>query len=493
MNALRPSHLPWAATALLSLVFTAGVGPIGHLAAQPSAIDPALLDAYTWRSVGPDRGGRSIAVSGVKGRPLEGYFGTVGGGLWKTIDGGSTWAPVTDGQLTSSSVGAVAVSESNQDVLYIGMGESCIRGNIMPGDGVYKSTDAGKTWSHIGFKGSDAISKIRIHPTNHDIVFVASFGRYGVPSEERGLFKSVDGGKTWKKVLYRDDKTGAVDVAIDRRNPNVMFAALWEAYRVEYQMSSGGPGSGLFKTTDGGDTWTEITRAKGLPEGVVGRIGVAVSGADSNRIYALIENEKGGLFASDDAGESWALVNEARSIRQRAFYYTHVAADPHNKDTVYMLNTSAFRSTDGGKTLINMGQGTHGDHHDVWIDPDNPEHVMLGNDGGGAITYHVSSPKRTWSDQDFPTAQFYHVTTTTHVPYHVCGAQQDNSTACVSSEASEGGFGERTAPIFYSAGGGESGYIAPHPTKKDIFYAGSYGGYISRFDRSTGQSRAINP
>ncbi len=434
MTAYRRGRLTWAGIALLALGLTAWPPAIAPVTAQAPAIDPALLNSYKWRSIGPDRGGRSIAVSGVKGRPLDAYFGAVGGGLWKTTDGGTTWAPVTDGQITSSSVGAVAVSESNPDVLYIGMGEACIRGNIMPGDGVYKSTDAGKTWSNVGFHETDAISKIRIHPTNHDIVFVASFGRYGGPSQERGLFKSTDGGKNWKKVLYRDDKTGAVDVAIDRRNPNVMFAALWEAYRVEYQMSSGGPGSGLFKSTDGGETWTEITRAKGLPAGMVGKIGIAISGADSKRIYALVENENGGLFVSDDAGESWTLANAARSVRQRAFYYTHVAADPNNKDTVYMLNTSAFRSTDGGKTLTNIGQGTHGDHHDLWIDPGDSEHVVLGNDGGGAITYRVSAPRPNWSDQDFPTAQFYHVTTTAHLPFHVCGAQQDNSTMCVPSD-----------------------------------------------------------
>src|SRR6185436_17596318 len=263
--------------------------------------------------------------------------------------------------ITSSSVGAVAVSESSPDIVYIGMGESCIRGNIMAGDGVYKSTDAGKTWTSVGFRDSDAIAKIRIHPTNPDIVFVADFGKYGKDSDERGVFKSVDGGKTWKKVLFRNAKTGAADIAIDRRNPNVMFASLWEAYRVEYQMSSGGPGSGLFKSTDGGDTWQEITRNPGLPQGVVGKISVAISGADSNRVYALIENENGGLFSSDDAGATWKLVNTNRSIRQRAFYYTHVYADPNNKDTLYMLNTSAFRSVDGGKTLTNIGSGTHGD------------------------------------------------------------------------------------------------------------------------------------
>src|SRR6185437_10676075 len=281
-------------------------------ATASSAMDPAIVKAYQWRNIGPARAGRSIASSGVKGRPKEAYAGQTGGGLWKTVDGGETWKPVTDGQIHSSSVGAVAVSESNPDVVFIGMGESCIRGNIQPGDGVYKSTDAGATWTHVGFDRSDAISKIRIHPTNPDIVFVADFGRYGEPSEERGVYKSTDGGKTWRKVLFRDNKTGAVDISIDRNNPNVMFAALWEAYRVEYSMSSGGPGSGLFKSTDGGEHWTEITRNAGLPAGIDGKIGVAVSGADSNRVYALVENENGGLFSSDDAGTTWKLVNSAR-------------------------------------------------------------------------------------------------------------------------------------------------------------------------------------
>jgi photosystem II stability/assembly factor-like uncharacterized protein len=493
MTPYRRTRLLWTGAALLALGLTAGPRTLTtSLAAQAPSIEPALLDAYTWRSIGPARGGRSIAVSGVKGRPLEGYFGAVGGGLWKTLDGGTSWAPVTDGQVTSSSVGAVAVSDSNPDVLYIGMGEACIRGNIMPGDGVYKSNDAGKTWSHIGFRASDAIARIRVHPTNHDVVFVASFGRYGVPSEERGLFKSADGGRTWKKVLYRDQKTGAVDVVIDRRNPSVMYAALWEAYRVEYQMSSGGPGSGLFKSTDGGETWTEITRAKGMPAGVVGRIGIAVSGADSNRVYALVENENGGLYVSDDAGTSWTLVNNARSVRQRAFYYTHIAADPQNKDTVYLLNTSAFRSTDGGKTLTPIGQGTHGDHHDIWIDPDDTEHVILGNDGGGAITYRVSAPRPTWSDQDFPTAQFYHVVTTAHLPFHVCGSQQDNSSLCVPSDTGAGGFG-RVPPVApYQVGGGEPGYIAPHPSNEDLFFAGTNnGGFLTRYNKRTGELKEV--
>ena len=487
----------------LALLLLSSAGWQFHASAQPSPqpatpADPAsestFFDSFKWRSVGPDRGGRSIAVTGIKGRPKEAYFGAVGGGLWKTTDNGVRWTPITDGQITSSSVGAVAVSESNANIVYIGTGESCIRGNIMPGDGVYRSADAGKTWAHVGFASSDAISKIRIHPSNPDIAFVADFGRYGTPSDERGIFKTADGGKTWKKVLFKDNKTGAVDVAIDRKNPSVMFAALWEAYRVEYQMLSGGPGSGLYKSTDGGETWRDITRATGLPQGLIGKISIAISGADSNRVYALIENEKGGLYVSDDAGTSWKLVNEGRNIRQRAFYYTHVFADPNNKDTVYMLNTSAFRSTDGGKTLANIGTGTHGDHHDLWIDPDDSDHVVLGNDGGGTVTYDMSANPRHWSNQDFPTAQFYHVVTTKHVPYHVCGAQQDNSTLCVDSRTNmgRGGFGRGSLVAPYEAGGGEPGYIATDPRDPDLYYAGANNGsFLTRLNRRTGEIKEV--
>ncbi|MGH7623890.1 MAG: VPS10 domain-containing protein, partial [Gemmatimonadaceae bacterium] len=314
---------------VLSLAALVGAGSVPGSNRAPDTtasvvLDSAFLAGYQWRDIGPDRGGRSIAVSGVRGRPLEAYFGAAGGGLWKTTDGGENWAPVTDGQIASASVGAVAVSESNPDIVFIGTGESCIRGDIMPGDGVYRSTDAGKTWTHVGFSGVDAISKIRIHPTNPDIIFVAAFGKYSEPSSERGVYKSTDGGTTWRRVLYRDDRSGAIDVSIDPSNPNVVYASLWEAYRNEYHMSSGGPGSGLFKSTDGGETWTEITRNPGLPSGVDGRIGVAVSGADPNRVYALVENEKGGLYRSTDAGATWSLANDSHNIRQRAFYYTHV-------------------------------------------------------------------------------------------------------------------------------------------------------------------------
>jgi photosystem II stability/assembly factor-like uncharacterized protein len=480
----------WAlSTALLS-----SEPPVAAQTQPSDTVDRSLLNAYRWRSIGPNRGGRSIAVSGVKGRPLEAYFGATGGGLWKTVDAGNTWFPLTDGQITSSSVGAVAVSESNPDVVYIGMGESCIRGNIMPGDGVYKSNDAGKTWSHVGFRNVDAISRIRIHPSNPDIAYVAAFGVYYGPSDERGVFKTTDGGKTWRRVLFRDARTGAVDLAIDHNNPNVIFAALWEAYRIEYQMSSGGPGSGLFKSTDGGETWTEITRHPGLPGGVVGRIGVALTAADSNRVYALIENAAGGLYVSDDAGATWKLMNESRTVRQRAFYYTHVHADQRNKDLVYLLNTAMFRSTDAGKTLVSVGQGTHGDFHDLWTDPDDSEHLVTGNDGGGAITYNIGSAQRSWSDQDFPTAQWYHVITTAHLPFHVCGAQQDNSTLCVASNtnAGVGGFGGVPPLPPYQVGGGEPGYIAPDRTNPDVFFAGANNGtFLTRYNHRTGELKEV--
>ncbi|MGH7555753.1 MAG: WD40/YVTN/BNR-like repeat-containing protein, partial [Longimicrobiales bacterium] len=447
--------LPLHAAALVTVLagWTMSQSPAGAPtpAGTRATIDTTLLKSFRWRAIGPDRGGRSIAASGVRGRPKEAYFGATGGGLWKTMDGGETWAAVTDGQIRSASVGAVAVSESNPDIVYIGMGETCIRGNIMAGDGVYRSVDAGKSWTHVGFAASENLAKIRIHPTNPEIVWVAAFGKHSAPNPERGVFKSTDGGRTWRKVLFRDDRTGAIDLSVDPSNPNVMYAALWEAFRKEYTMSSGGRGSGLFKSTDGGETWTEITRNKGLPAGMIGRIGVAVSGANPNRVYALVENDNGGLFRSDDAGVSWTVINQNRAIRQRAFYYTHVFADPKNADVVYMQNTALFRSTDGGKTTTTLG-GTHGDHHDMWIDPDDPAHIIDGNDGGGAVSTNTG---QSWSAQDFPTAQWYHVVTTKHMPYHVCGAQQDNSTLCVPSDWNLPGQGGR--------GGGGGGRGAPPP------------------------------
>ncbi len=453
-----------------------------------AAYDPKIFASLEWRSIGPLRGGRSITCAGSPSRPNEYYFGATGGGLWKTTDGGLTWRPVTDHQIHSSSVGAVAVSASNPDVVYLGMGETQLRGNIMQGDGVYKSTDAGKTWKHIGLADTQSIARIRIHPTNPDLVYVAALGHPYGRNAERGVFRSKDGGQSWQKVLYRDDRSGAVDLVLDPRHPEVMFAALWDANRTPWSLTSGGPGSGLFKSSDGGDHWTEITRNPGLPAGVVGKIGVAVSGADSNRVYAIVENENGGVFVSDDAGATWKRSSEDRSLRQRAFYYTRIYADPQAKDTVYVLNTGFYKSTDGGKTYRQL-RPPHGDNHDLWIDPANPQRMINSNDGGANVSLNGG---QSWTGQQYATAQLYHVAATRDVPYHVCGAQQDSSTICVSSAAVGGrGGAARGGATSYSVGGGESGYIAPHPTNANLFYAGSQGALLTRFDRRTSQARDI--
>ena len=479
-----------AVVGVLLLLLQPAVDAQRGAGAPPAPAGP--FGALRWRSLGPPRGGRSIAVAGSVTRPFEYYMGATGGGLWKTTDGGTSWRAVTDGQIHSSSVGAVAVAASNPDVVYIGMGESEIRGNIIQGDGAYKSIDAGKTWTHTGLAETQVISKIRVHPTNPDLVYVAAFGHHAAPNPERGVFRSKDGGKTWEKILFRDNKTGAIDLAIDPNNPQILYAALWEAYRNAWEMSSGGPGSGLFKSTDGGDRWTEISRNPGLPKGVLGKIGLSVSAADSNRVYAQIEAEEGGFYLSDDAGATWKKITDRRDLRQRAFYYTRVYADPKVKDTVYVLNVGFHKSTDAGKTWTPL-RPPHGDNHDLWIASNDSNRMIEANDGGANVSVNGGE---TWTPLTMPTAQFYHVITTTHVPYHVCGAQQDNSTACVSSVAPQGGpggSGGGADQVFYSVGGGESGYIANDPRNPDIFYAGSYGGFITRLDRRTGQERAINP
>jgi photosystem II stability/assembly factor-like uncharacterized protein len=458
------------------------------LAAAPS-YDPSLFKALEWRSIGPNRGGRSITSAGSSSRPFEYYFGAVGGGLWKTSDGGLTWKPMTDGQLHSSSAGAVAVSESNPDIVYLGMGETEFRGNVMQGDGIYKSTDAGKTWKHSGLADTQAIARIRIDPSNPDIVYVAALGHPYGSNEERGVFRTKDGGKTWQKVLYRSNHSGAVDLSLDPNNPKVLFAAIWDAYRTSWSLSSGGPESGLFKSTDGGDHWTEITRNPGLPKGIIGKIGVSISGADSDHIYAIVEAEDGGVFTSDDAGATWKRVSEDRRLRQRAFYYSRIYADPKARNTVYVLNTGFYKSTDSGKTYKAI-RVPHGDNHDLWIDPSNPKRMIESNDGGANVSVNGGE---SWTGQAYPTAQLYHVATTRDIPYHVCGAQQDNSTICVSSESpgGRGGGGGRVAPVMYSVGGGESGYIAPDPANANIFYAGSQGALLTRFDRRNGYTKDV--
>jgi photosystem II stability/assembly factor-like uncharacterized protein len=426
-----------------------------------ASYDPKVFDALKWRNIGPNRGGRSLTAAGNPSRPLEYYFGAVGGGLWKTVDGGTSWKPVTDGQLGSSSVGAVAVSESNPDVLYIGMGETELRGNIMQGDGVYKSTDAGKTWHKTGLENTQAIARIRIDPTNPDLVYVAALGHPYAPNAERGVFRTSDGGKTWKKILYRDDHSGAIDLSLDPNNPKVIFASLWDVYRTPWLLNDGGPGSGLFKSTDGGDTWKEITRNDGLPKGLIGKICFAISKVDSNRIYAMVEANDGGLFRSDNGGTSWTLVSQDRRALQRAFYFSRIYADPKAKDTIYVMDVAFLKSTNGGKQFTTI-RGAHSDNHDLWIDPNNPQRMINSNDGGGSVSVDGGA---TWTNEEFPTAQLYHVALTSDIPFHACGAQQDNTTICVPSE----GENRRVGNPMYQVAGGESGYIAPDPTNPNVF------------------------
>jgi len=459
------------------------------LTAQDVQIDPTYYENLEWRNIGPQRGGRSLGCTGSPGRPHEYYFGATGGGLWKTVDGGNEWAAVTDGQITSSSVGAVAVAETNPDVVYIGMGETQLRGSITQGDGVYKSSDGGKKWRHLGLEETQAISRIRVHPTNPDIVYVAALGHPYGDNPERGVFRSTDGGNTWKKVLHVSDKAGAADLIIDRTNPQVLYASTWQVYRKAWKMWGGGPDCKLWKSVDGGDNWIDLTANPGMPKGPIGKIGITVSPADPDRVWAIVEANEGGVFRSDDGGWTWERTNDERKLRQRAFYYSRIYADPWDKETVYCLNTGFYKSTDGGKTFDVTIRVPHGDNHDLWIDPNNPERMINSNDGGGNVSINGG---KTWTEQDYITTQLYHVMTTSDIPYHVAGAQQDNSTVAVPSD----GWGHRQARgpghgWYYSVGGGESGWITQHPTQPDIFYAGSQGALLTRYDRSNGQTRDI--
>lgn len=452
-------------------------------------LDPSFYEGLEWRNIGPNRGGRSLGCAGSPGRPNEYYFGATGGGLWKTIDGGNEWKPVTDGQVTSSSVGAVAVAETNPDIVYIGMGEVQLRGSITQGDGVYKTKDGGKTWRHLGLKETQAVARIRIHPTDPDIVYVAALGHPYGDNEERGVFRSRDGGTTWNKVLYVSPKAGAVDLIIDRNDPNTLYASTWEVQRRAWKMWGGGGDSKLWKSTDGGDNWIDLTANSGMPAPPIGKIGVTVSPADSNRVWAIVEANEGGVFRSDDGGQTWERTNDERKLRQRAFYYSRIYADPWDKETVYCLNTGFYKSTDGGKTFDTTIKVPHGDNHDLWIDPNNPDRMVNSNDGGGNVSINGG---KSWTEQDYVTTQFYHVMTTSDVPYHVAGAQQDNSTLAMPSD----GWDHRQARgpnhgWYYAVGGGESGWITQHPEQKDIFYAGSQGALLTRYDRSNGQIRDI--
>jgi photosystem II stability/assembly factor-like uncharacterized protein len=445
-----------------------------------------LLNTLKFRQIGPFRGGRSVAVAGVPSQPDTYYFGAVGGGVFKTTDSGLSWVPVSDGQFKTGSVGALAVADSDPNVIYAGMGEACVRGNATHGDGVYKSVDAGRTWRNVGLEDSYHIGAVRVHPKNPDIVYVAALGHLWGPNEMRGVYRTTDGGATWKQVLKRSNTAGAVDIAMDPGNPRVLYAAMWEISRKPWRMDSGGPGSGLFKSTDGGDTWTEISHAPGLPRGVQGRIGVTVSPVNTERVWALVEATDGGLFRSDNGGRNWTKVNDSNDLKQRAWYYAHIFADTKNADMVYALNVGIYRSIDGGRTFSAL-RPPHGDNHGLWIAPNDPNRMIESNDGGATITRDGG---RTWSSLDNqPTAQFYRVALDQDFPYNIYGAQQDNTTVRIASRTAGSSI---TGADWYDVGGGESGWIAPDPRNSQIVYAGSYDGLITRQDKRTGQSRNIN-
>ena len=451
---------------------------------QP-AIDPALLKSLEWRCIGPYRGGRVVAVAGDPLHSQVFYFGSTGGGVWKTTDGGIIWENVSDGYFKRASVGALAVAPSDPNVIYVGMGEATIRSNVSHGDGVYRSTDAGKTWTHLGLADTRNIAKVRIHPQNPDLAYVAALGHAHGPNPERGVYRTTDGGKTWERILFRSEKAGAIDLSMDPNNPRILYAAMWEAHRKPYTLVSGGEECGLFKSTDGGDTWTEITRNPGLPTSMLGKIGVVVSPAKPDRVWAIIDAEDGAIFRSDDGGAHWERLCEDRNIRARPWYYMHIIAHPQDPETLWALNVQAWKTIDGGRTFFEV-QIPHGDHHDLWIDPNNPDRMVAGHDGGTCVSFNAGA---SWSSiYNQPTAEFYHVTTDNQFPYRVYGAQQDNSTISVPSRSHVAGI---TNAETYEVGGGESGYIAVRPDDPNIVYAGSYQGYLSRYDHRTFQERNI--
>ena len=479
---LAPGLLVLAVAICPALAASTGLKPAPK-AAVAAAVDPALFNAMRWRGIGPYRGGRALAVAGVVGEPGVFYFGAAAGGVWKTSDSGATWTPIFDSQ-PMSSIGAIAVAASDPKTIYVGSGEGALRGNITYGDGVYKSTDGGKTWANIGLKDSRQIGALIVDPTNPNIVLVAAIGHAFGANAERGVFRTTDGGKNWVKVLYKDEHTGAIDVTFDPHDPHIVYAAMWQAQRQPWNFSSGGPGSGLYRSSDEGATWTEL-KGNGLPDGILGRIDVSVSAADSKRIYAMIEAKDGGLYRSDDAGKHWALINQDGRIRQRAWYFSKIYADPKAVDTVYALNTGMLKSTDGGKSF-SLTTAPHGDHHGLWIDPTDPNRLINANDGGATVSLDGG---KTWSTlNNQPTAQFYHVAVDNQFPYWVYGAQQDNSNLTVASADDEGVIGPRD---WFPAGGGECGFVVPDPRNPKIIYSDSEN-QIVRFDKRSNESQDIS-
>lgn len=448
-------------------------------------VNANVHSSVEWRQIGPFRGGRASTVAGVPGKPELFYSGATGGGVWRTKDFGITWENISDGYF-GGSIGAIAVSEYDPNVIYVGTGEQTVRGNVSSGNGIYKSTDAGTTWEHIGLPNSRHIGRIRVHPKNPDIVYIAAMGDLYKAHDERGVFKSMDGGKSWKKVLFANADAGAVDIAMDPNNPRVLYASTWRIRRTPYSLESGGDGSALWKSTDSGETWTNISDNEGLPKGTWGISGVTISPVNSDRVWAIIENKDGGVFRSDDAGKTWKKTNTSRSLRQRAWYYTRIYADTQDEDIVYVLNVNYHKSTDGGRTF-ESSNAPHGDHHDLWIAPEDNQRMVMADDGGAQVSLDGGARWSTYHNQ--PTAQFYRVTTDNHFPYRIYGAQQDNSTVRISHRSNGFSIGEDD---WESTAGCECGHIAIHPENTDLVYGGCYDGLIEMMDHKTGLGRRVN-
>ena len=474
----------FARSAALATCLVLPLGMSAQKITYPGSLieDTVTWHGLRWREIGIFRGGRTVAVAGSTARPYEYWMGTTGGGVFKTTDGGQTWLPASDGYF-GGTIGAFGVSESNPDIVYVGTGEYAIRGNVSHGDGVFKTTDGGHKWTWLGLAETQQIARVRVHPTNPDIAWVAAQGHVYGPNSERGIYKTTDGGKTWRKVLFRNDSTGAADLVVDPSNPDILYASFWQVYRKPWTLNSGGAGSSIYKSTDGGEHWTELTRNSGLPRGPLCMIGLAVSPARPSLAAALVEADSGGLYRSDDAGATWKWINPDHRIRERAWYYMRIWADPKDTNTIYAANTSLLKSTNGGKLFKRLAD-PHGDNHDMWIAPNDPKRFIESSDGGATVTFNGGD---TWTDQDFATAQFYHVVTTNHFPYHVCGAQQDNSGVCGPSRW-PGGIPRSE---WYDVSG-ESGFIAARPDAPDTTYGGDNSGSITRIDHRNNLGSAID-
>ncbi|HRP17004.1 MAG TPA: hypothetical protein PL128_03325, partial [Ginsengibacter sp.] len=454
--------------------------------ATVSDTDSAFFSKLEYRLIGPYRGGRSAAVAGSYKDKNTFYFGGVGGGVFKTIDGGDSWVSIAD-KYIGGGIGAIAVAPSDEEIIYVGGGQNTVRGNVSESiEGMYRTDGGGKTWRNIGLKDGRHIIRIIIHPRNPDIVWAAVMGHLFGPNEERGVYKTVDGGKTWKRMLFVNNQTACSDLVIDPNNPNILYAGMWRLIRTPYSLESGGEGSGLWKSTDGGETWKNISANKGLPKGVWGIVGVAVAPSNTDKIYSIIENQHGGLFVSNDGGENWSLASNDNNIRQRAWYYTKVYVDPQNENKVYCPNVGFMRSTDGGRTFQSL-RTPHGDHHDLWIDPKDGNRMIVADDGGGQVTFNGGASWSTYLNQ--PTVETYRLSTDNAFPYHVLFAQQDNGAFRIKSRTSGIGI---TESDLEGVAGSESGYIVADPSDPEITYGGNYQGLLQRLDLRTGESRMIN-